>query len=295
MPPGIETVPARGPLLTAPEQGRMQVARRRGDRVLVCSLDLGRSETQVELGADQWRWHERSYPYLERCKERTIYHWSGDSFEPVARFGNSLLKLVPTDWGPPTFEIDGVKMLPTRLVSPYEDARRKVALVEPAGKRVLDTCAGLGYFAAWCLEGGASEVISFEIDPDVLWLRGLNPWSPANAAGLEVIAGDVSAAIGGFADASFGAILHDPPRFGLAGDLYSQAFYDQLARVLKPGGRLFHYTGAPNRLTSGRDVPREVMRRLQGAGFTARIVGDGVLAVRGSRRQLREVHGDSCS
>jgi uncharacterized protein len=186
-------------------------------------------------------------------------------------------------------------MLPTRLVSPYEDARRKVALVEPAGKRVLDTCAGLGYFAAWCREGGASEVMSFEIDPDVLWLRGLNPWSPANAAGLEVIAGDVSAAIGGFADASFGAILHDPPRFGLAGDLYSQAFYDQLARVLKPGGRLFHYTGAPNRLTSGRDVPREVMRRLQGAGFTARIVGDGVLAVRGSRRQLREVHGDSCS
>ncbi len=160
-----EAEPARGPLLTVRVHERMLVARRRGERAFACSLDLDRSQTQAELGADEWRWRGRSYPYLDRCKERTIYHWTGRAFEPVARFGTSLLKLVPTDWGPPTFEIDGVKMLPTRQVSPYEDARRKVALIEPAGKRVLDTCAGLGYFAAWCLEGGASEVASYEIKP----------------------------------------------------------------------------------------------------------------------------------
>jgi len=285
MPSHAESAPTRGPLLTARVHDRMLAARRRGESVLACSLDLDRSETQVELGVDEWRWCGRGYPYLERCRERTIYHWSGAGFEPVARFGTSLLKLVPTDWGPPTFEIDGVKMLPTRLVSPYEDARRKVALVEPGGKRVLDTCAGLGYFAAWCLEGGASAVTSYEINPDVLWLRALNPWSPREGPGLTLVAGDISQAIGGLADASFGAILHDPPRFGLAGELYSQAFYDELARVLKPGGRLFHYTGTPNRLTSGRDVPQEVERRLRLAGFTTRIDGDGVLAVRGSRRR----------
>ena len=39
--------------------------------------------------------------------------------------------------------------------------------------------------------------------------------------------------IAGLAAASVDAILHDPPRFGIAGELYSQAFYDQLARVLK--------------------------------------------------------------
>ena len=280
-----EAEPARGPLLTVRVHERMLVARRRGERAFACSLDLDRSQTQAELGADEWRWRGRSYPYLDRCKERTIYHWTGRAFEPVARFGTALLKLVPTDWGPPTFEIDGVKMLPTRQVSPYEDARRKVALIEPAGKRVLDTCAGLGYFAAWCREGGASEVASYEISPDVLWLRSINPWSPSNGSGLNVVAGDISAAIHGLAAGSFGAILHDPPRFGLAGDLYSQAFYDELARVLQPGGRLFHYTGTPNRLTSGRDVPREVERRLRLAGFTTRIEGDGVLAVRGSRRR----------
>jgi predicted methyltransferase len=74
--------------------------------------------------------------------------------------------------------------------------------------------------------------------------------------------------------------LHDPPRFGIAGELYSLAFYRQLARVLRRGCRLFHYTGSPIRLTSGRDVPREVTRRLQEAGFKAQLALDGVLAIR---------------
>jgi hypothetical protein len=76
------------------------------------------------------------------------------------------------------------------------------------------------------------------------------------------------------------AILHDPPRFGIAGELYSQAFYGQLARVLRRGGRLFHYTGAPNRRSGGRDLPGEVTRRLKLAGFAAGPRADGVLAVR---------------
>jgi hypothetical protein len=50
--------------------------------------------------------------------------------------------------------------------------------------------------------------------------------------------------------------------------------------VLKRRGRLFHYTGTPNKLTSGRDVPNEVAKRLRRAGFTAELNGDGVLATR---------------
>ena len=99
MPVHSESVSLRGPLLTARVHDRMLVARRRGENVLACSLDLERSQTEVELGADEWHWRGRGYPYLERCKERTIYHWAGAGFEPVARFGTSLLKLVPTDWG----------------------------------------------------------------------------------------------------------------------------------------------------------------------------------------------------
>ena len=50
--------------------------------------------------------------------------------------------------------------------------------------------------------------------------------------------------------------------------------------MLRRGGRLFHYTGTPNALTSGRDVPREVAKRLEKAGFKAEPALDGVLAIR---------------
>ncbi len=80
-------------------------------------------------------------------------------------------------------------------------------------------------------------------------------------------------------DESVDAVLHDPPRFAVAGELYSQLFYGHLARVLRRRGRLFHYTGAPNK-RSGRDVAGEVAKRLMRAGFDARLNGDGVLAVK---------------
>jgi uncharacterized protein len=269
-----------GPLLTRKVHEALRAAARAGASEFECSLDLDRSRTSVEPGAAGWTWQGRQYPYLEACRERTIYHWDGEAFQPVARFTTSLIKLVPTQWGPPTFEIDGIKMLPTARVSPYADAERKVGLIQPRGKVVLDTCGGLGYFAAWCLLGQAKQVLSYEKNADVIWLRSLNPWSPATGGGLTLTQGDIAAEIVALAGNSVDAILHDPPRFGTAGALYSQAFYDQLARVLRRKGRLFHYTGTPNKLTSGRDVPNEVLKRLRRAGFTAELNGDGVLAVK---------------
>ena len=272
------------PLLTLPVHEALRTALRTGVPALHCSLDLGRSTTIVAVDESGWFHADHHFPWFDGCKDRTIYHWDGTAFQPVSRYRDSLIKLVPTDWGPPTFEIDGIKMLVTAKVSPWEDARHKVALVQPRGKVVLDTCGGLGYFAAWCLAGGASRVLSWEKNPDVLWLRRLNPWSPegsdAGCAGLELTQGDISEAIPLLPDDSVDAILHDPPRFGIAGELYSQAFYDQLARVLRRRGRLFHYTGTPNRLTTGRDVPGEVAKRLRVAGFATELSGDGVLAVK---------------
>jgi predicted methyltransferase len=274
-----------GPLVTLPLHEALLDARRRGLPRIDASLDLGRTRESLQVGEDRWSPAIGTYPYLETCKERTIYHWNGKAFVPVARFGTALIKLVPTEWGPPTFEIDGIKMLPTSQVSPYEDARRKVDLIQPRGQAVLDTCGGLGYFAACCLERGASSVLSFEKSADVLWLRSLNPWSPQPGAGpLELVHGDVTERVRALPEAAFDAVLHDPPRFGIAGELYSGDFYAEIARVLRPGGRLFHYTGSPNRLASGRDVPHEVMRRLRAEGFKTDRSGDGVLAVKPARK-----------
>src|SRR5690242_15765962 len=136
-----------------------------------CSLDLERSRTTVEVDAAGWTWQGQRFPWLEGCKDGTIYYWSDGAFQPAARFTTALIKLVPTEWGPPTFQIDGIKMLPTAQVSPYEDAARKVEYVQPKGKVVLDTGGGLGYFAAWCLRNHAEHIMSFEKNPDVIWLR----------------------------------------------------------------------------------------------------------------------------
>lgn len=274
-----------GPLLTRPIAAALLAARAAGAREWTGSLDLGLSIGSALLEADAWQWRGQRYPYPPPLKDRTIYHWDGGAFAPVSRYAGALIKLVPTEWGAPTFEIDGIKMLPSARESPFEDARRKVALVEPRGKLVLDTCGGLGYFAACCLQAGVARIHSFEKNADVLWLRTLNPWSPdpeaaTSGSRLQLTHADVTRAITQLADASVDALLHDPPRFGIAGELYAQAFYEQLARVLRRGGRLFHYTGSPNKLTSGRDVPREVAKRLEQAGFKAQLALDGVLATR---------------
>lgn len=273
-------IPTIAPLITLKVHETLRAAARRGGPTVECSLDLDRSTTTVGIGETGWTWQNQTFGWMQRCKARTIYYWDGECFEPVARFGTSLVKLVPTEWGPPTFEIDGIKMLPTAHVSPYQDAERKVALIQPRGKVILDTCGGLGYFAAWCLQGQARKVLSFEKNPDVLWLRGLNPWSPVEGERLSLTPGDILDEITLLGSSSVDSILHDPPRFGIAGELYSQAFYEQLARVIKRRGRLFHYTGTPNKLTTGRDVPNEVARRLRLAGFSIELCEDGVLAVR---------------
>ncbi|MFO1408624.1 MAG: SAM-dependent methyltransferase [Steroidobacteraceae bacterium] len=270
----------RPPLLTRELQLGLVAARGRGDARVEVSLDLGRTVEPVSPGADRWLRDGIAYPYVEDPRERTVYHWAGTAFEPVARWTGTLVKLVSTEWGAPTFEIDGVKMLPTAAESPFEDARRKVDLVGVRGRRVLDTCGGLGYYASWCLARDAGHVLSFEKSADVRWLRELNPWSPGPDPRLELRAGDVAAEIGGLPPAAYEVVLHDPPRFALAGELYSSVFYGELARVLRRGGRLFHYTGAPNSRSRGRDLAAEVAARLRQAGFDARPELDGVLATR---------------
>ena len=266
-------------------------ARGAGSARIECTLDLGLTRSEVTPGAERWTWEGRHFPYVESCRPRTIYHWTDSGYEQAARYTTALFKLVPTEWGAPTFEIDGIKMLPTARVSPYVDAEQKVALIAPRGKIVLDTCGGLGYFAAWCLRGGAARVLSFEKQAAVLWLRSLNPWSPDSAwqrppgAALQLVHGDIVQQIVQLPDASVDAILHDPPRFSIAGELYSRSFYDQLARVLRPGGTLFHYTGEPHGVSRGRELAKEVIERLRRAGFAGEINGDGVLARSAARRR----------
>ena len=67
---------------------------------------------------------------------------------------------------------------------------------------------------------------------------------------------------------SFEAVVHDPPRFSLAGELYSGTFYESLRRVLRRGARVYHYTGMPYTRGRGRRFIRGVAKRLGSAGFS---------------------------
>ena len=111
-----------------------------------------------------------------------------------------------------------------------------------------------------------------QMKPEQLEIARLNPWSQAlfDNPKITQMIGDSFEAIEKFRANTFARILHDPPMFNLAGDLYSGEFCRQLFRVLRSGGRLFHYIGDLES-KSGRVVSKGVVRRLQEAGF-ARVV-----------------------
>jgi predicted methyltransferase len=168
----------------------------------------------------------------------------------------------------PWLEIDGVKMHATRLAPPLEEAENKARLLKlKQNERVLDVCTGLGYSAIALARRGA-KVTTIEIDEEVLRLAKTNSFSRELFANpkIEVIEGDAFEVVKTLGAASFDAALHDPPRFSFAGELYSLAFYRELARVLKPRGRLFHYTGTPNE-RAGKSFLKGVKQRLAEAGF----------------------------
>lgn len=187
--------------------------------------------------------------------------------EKLEIFAGSFLKLKPTIFAP-TVEIDGIQMHRTKDMDPWEDSRRKVSNVVKPGDNVLDTCSGLGYTAIWAVKLGAERVTTVEKNSSMLEIRKKNPHSePLNDSKIIRVLGDIYHLIESYKDCSFDSIIHDPPRFSLAGELYAKKFYDQLHRVIKITGRIFHYIGDPYSKGRGRSFVEGVVKRMLTAGF----------------------------
>jgi predicted methyltransferase len=152
-------------------------------------------------------------------------------------------------------------------IDPHRDTLLKIRTIAPMTGCVLDTCTGLGYTAIEAART-AEAVTTVELDPTVLEVAGLNPWSRElfDHPKIRQVVGDSFDEIQEFEDAAFSRVLHDPPMFPLAGELYSAEFYRHLYRILRHKGRLFHYIGDLES-RSGRNMARGVVRRLQEAGF----------------------------
>ncbi len=173
--------------------------------------------------------------------------------------------LYPTP-GAPTMLVSGLPMHRIKDTDPHKDTLEKIRAAKPVGN-VLDTCTGLGYTAIEAAKTAAT-VTTIELDPAAIEICCLNPWSQPlfNSSNITQLIGDSFEEVANFPDGAFTRVIHDPPYFSLAGDLYSLDFYRELARVLTRNGRLFHYIGDPES-KSGRSMTAGVIKRLEQAGF----------------------------
>ncbi|MFN2225045.1 MAG: class I SAM-dependent methyltransferase [Anaerolineae bacterium] len=249
-------------------------AREAGEATTRTSLDLGLTTDEVTLAAggvvlpDGQR---LPWDAVEEIAgdESVCYALQDGQVSKAHRFSevrNLTYVLMPTQRAP-TVLISGIQMHRVKGVDPWQDTLSKVRAVSPVEGRVLDTCTGLGYTAIAAAEN-ADEVVTVELDPNMIEMARLNPWSRAlfGHPRIRQIMGDSLEEVQAFEEGSFSRIIHDPPMLARAGDLYSGAFYGDLYRLLARRGRLYHYVGDPES-KSGRNITRGVMRRLQEAGF----------------------------
>lgn len=261
------------------------------DAVPVCSLspDLGLSEIQVHRVPSGWAFPDgtvitEAQINLIHRDQKSCFAFVDGQLEKIETFSsrtNRYYSLMPTP-GAPTMLISGIPMHRIKDTTPDKDTRQKLkALGKPFG-RILDTATGLGYTAIMAAQT-ADLVVTIEFDPAVHEICRHNPWSAElfTRPNILPLIGDSADLVAAFPDGSFAAVIHDPPTFALAGAMYAFEFYQHLYRILKPGGRLFHYIGNPEK-RYGATTGRGVIDRLSQSGFRvmAKPRAFGVLAVK---------------
>ncbi len=263
-------------------------ARERGESHAETSLDLGVTRARVSWdasGIDLPTGGRLVWEDVERVDqaENVCFRLVDGSVEPIRGYSEEThrtYQLMPTE-GAPALLISGFVMHRIRDVSPDEGAARMVRALGPIRGRLLDTATGLGY-AAIAASRHATAVVTIELDPWAQEMARQNPWSNKLFVNEKITQwiGDSSQLIENCETGSFSCVLHDPPAINLAGELYAEAFYGQVWRVLSRGGRFFHYIGDPTSASGGR-VTQGVLKRLTSAGFskvTSRPEAFGVLA-----------------
>lgn len=277
-------------VLSSIQAQEILAAKELGPGSITVSLDLGLTTNEVVLGPEGVRLPNEnilSWKTLEfiSASRRNCFIIKDDGLHKIQIFSeaaNKLYSLMPTQ-GAPTLLVSGISMHRIKRVDPCGDAIKKVKSISPIAGQVLDTATGLGYTAIEAAKK-AEHVTTIELSPASLEIARLNPWSQPlfDNPKITQITGDAVEVIEQFEERQFARIIHDPPSFSMAGELYSGTFYRQLFRVLQNRGRLYHYIGDLDR-KSGRNtaIATGAMRRLQGAGFrrvARRAVAFGLVA-----------------
>ena len=238
------------------------------------SPDLGVTQMEVTLYPDRVAFvGERDLAWAEveeiAAAPNTCFAVCAGGLHPIQAFSvvtQRFCSLMPTR-SAPALLLAGFPMHRIKDTDPYHATLSKIRAVAPVVGRVLDTATGLGYTAIEASRT-AAHVVTIELDPAVLEVARPNPWSQAlfGNAKITQLMGDSAELAEGLPGGTFSRIIHDPPTFSLAGQLYSGAFYRQLFRLLTQNGRMFHYLGDPGRAL-GQRVTKGVLPRLREAGF----------------------------
>ena len=249
-------------------------ARNKGLEITEISLDLGINSVTVKLGelgvqlrsGQELGWEELELIADSQSSCFVIENGEATAIQFYSEATERLYSLYPTS-GAPSMLISGIPMHRIKDTDPYHDTLEKIRSVKPMVGQVLDTATGLGYTAIQAART-AEHVTSIELDPAVLQVCRLNPWSRElfDNPKITQLIGDSFEVVAEMESGRFTRVIHDPPAFSLAGDLYSGEFYIQLHRVMRNQSRLFHYIGDPES-KSGRSITAGVIRRLEQVGF----------------------------
>jgi predicted methyltransferase len=201
-----------------------------------------------------------------------LYAEIGGDVMKLGLFDGHYYKLRPFN-GVPILEIDGLRMQLVRDFKTPLDYAKEVVLglkIPAKGKfNVLDTCMGLGYTAMEAAKKkSVGSVITCELSEAVINLAQWNPLGEPLFKDKKIVMmkGDSADIIQTLNPDSFDFIIHDPPRFSHAPQLYSDKFYGEMFRVCKKGASIFHYVGSVGK-QKGRKIEDEVEKRLKAAGF----------------------------
>ncbi len=173
----------------------------------------------------------------------------------------------------PVLKINSVPMHKYINIDPLTYVKIKVNTAKPKGK-VLDICTGLGYNAIQCAKCNAvTEVITIETDSEVLEMAKLNKASNDLFMDkkISIINNNAIEEIKRFKENEFDTIMHDPPTFVMAPELYHIDFYKELFRVLKSRGVFWHYASEPGKAKDAKKAAafvRRIGERLKDSGFS---------------------------
>lgn len=249
-------------------------ARHNGMVSVELSLDLGISTTRMPISSSGLQLPDGCLLTWEEVEDigkstSSCYVIENGSARPIQFFSaltDRVYSLYPTQ-GAPTMLISGIPMHRIKDTEPHEDTLEKVRAIKPLVGQVLDTATGLGYTAIEAART-AEQVTTIELDPAALRVCRLNSWSQElfDNPKITQLIGDSFEVVAEMEAGQFTRVIHDPPAFSLAGDLYSGEFYRELFRVMRNKSQVFHYIGDPES-KSGKSITAGVIRRMEQAGF----------------------------